>query len=94
MRRWLFLVAVLAGLLAGPLYTPTLIEVVLGKALVNLGMSPGATVTWLMGQPYDIPNSLANYRIVGWKIVLTYDILAFAFAVVSGLIYGLLVGGL
>lgn len=83
---------VLAALLAGPLYTPTLIEVALGKALVDLGMSPGATIAWLMGQPYDLPNSLSNYRIVGWKIVLAYDILAFAVA--SGLIYGLLVGGL
>jgi len=85
---------VLAALLAGPLYTPTLIEVALGKALVTLGMSPGATIAWLMGQPYDLPNSLSNYRIVGWRIVLIYDLLAFAFAVASGLIYGLLVGGL
>ena len=85
---------VLAALLGGPLYTPTLIEVALGKALVDLGMSPGATVAWLMGQPYDIPNSLAAYRIVGWKIVITYGIFAFIFAVSSGLIYGLMVGGL
>jgi uncharacterized membrane protein YraQ (UPF0718 family) len=85
---------VLAALLGGPLYTPTLIEVTLGKALVDLGMSPGATIAWLMGQPYDIPNSLSAYRIVGWKIVLTYGVLAFIFAVLSGIIYGLMVGGL
>ncbi len=85
---------VLAALLGGPLYTPTLIEVALGKALVDLGMSPGATVAWLLGQPYDIPNSLSTYRIVGWKIVVTYGVLAFSFAVLSGIIYGLLVGGL
>lgn len=85
---------VLAALLGGPLYTPTLIEVALGKALVDLGMSPGATVAWLMGQPYDIPNSLSTYRIVGWKIVITYGVLAFASAVSSGLIYGLVIGSL
>ncbi|MCW3981860.1 MAG: permease [Candidatus Bathyarchaeota archaeon] len=85
---------VLAALLGGPLYTPTLIEVALGKALVDLGMSPGATIAWLMGQPYDIPNSLSTSRVVGWKIVVTYGILAFAFAVSSGLIYGLLTGGI
>jgi len=85
---------VLAALLGGPLYTPTLIEVALGKALVDLGMSPGATVAWLMGQPYDIPNSLSTYRIVGWKIVATYGVLAFICAVLSGMIYSLLVGGL
>ena len=85
---------VLAALLGGPLYTPTLIEVALGKALVDLGMSPGATVAWLMGQPYDIPNSLSAYRIVGWKIVVTYGVLAFISAVCSGLIYGFLVRGI
>jgi len=83
---------VFAALLSGPLYTPTLIEVVLGKALVDLGMSPGATIAWLMGQPYDIPNAISTSRIVGWKIVITYGILAFAFSVISGLTYGILVG--
>lgn len=83
---------VVAATLGGPLYTPTLIEVALGKALVNLGMSPGATVAWLMGQPYDIPNSLSMYRIVGWKIVVTYGILSFIAAMLSGLIYGALIG--
>ena len=83
---------VVAALLGGPLYTPTLIEVALGKALVNLGMSPGATVAWLMGQPYDIPNSLSTSRIVGWRIVVTYGVLSFIAAVASGLIYGVLVG--
>lgn len=85
---------VYSAILAGPLYTPTLIEVALGKALVDLGMAPGATLAWLMGQPYDIPNALSTSRIVGWKIVMTYAVLAFLAAVFSGLIYGLLVGGL
>jgi uncharacterized membrane protein YraQ (UPF0718 family) len=85
---------VVAALLGGPLYTPTLIEVVLGKALMDLGMTPAATVAWLMGQPYDIPNSLTASRVVGWKIVATYGLLAFISAVLSGLVYGLLTGGL
>jgi uncharacterized membrane protein YraQ (UPF0718 family) len=84
---------VVAALLGGPLYTPTLIEVVLGKALMDLGMSPAATVAWLMGQPYDIPNSMSASRVVGWRIVITYGILAFISAVLSGVIYGLLTGG-
>lgn len=81
---------VVAAFLGGPLYTPTLIEIVLGKALVDLGMSPAATLAWLMGQPYDIPNSLSASRVVGWKIVITYGLLAFISAVLSGLIYGAL----
>ena len=84
---------VVAALLGGPLYTPTLIEVVLGKALMDLGMTPAATVAWLMGQPYDIPNSLTASRVVGWRIVATYGFLAFISAVLSGLVYGLLTGG-
>jgi len=84
---------VVAALLGGPLYTPTLIEVVLGKALMDLGMTPAATVAWLMGQPYDIPNSLSASRVVGWRIVATYGLLAFISAVLSGLVYGLLTGG-
>lgn len=84
---------VVAALLGGPLYTPTLIEVVLGKALMDLGMSPAATIAWLMGQPYDIPNSLSASRLVGWKIVITYGVLAFISAVLSGLTYGVFTGG-
>ena len=84
---------IVAALLGGPLYTPTLIEVVLGRALMDLGMSPAATVAWLMGQPYDIPNSLSAFKVVGWKIVLTYGVLAFFSAVLSGLVYGAITGG-
>ena len=84
---------VVAALLGGPLYTPTLIEVVLGKALMDLGMSPAATVAWLMGQPYDLPNSMSASKVVGWKIVITYAVLAFISAIFSGMIYGVLTGG-
>jgi uncharacterized membrane protein YraQ (UPF0718 family) len=84
---------IVAALLGGPLYTPTLIEVVLGRALMDLGMSPAATVAWLMGQPYDIPNSLSASKVVGWRIVITYGVLAFISAIFSGLIYGVLTGG-
>lgn len=76
------------------MYTPTLIEIALGKALVDLGMTPDATVAWLMGQRYDIPNSLSTSRIVGWKIVITYGVLAFVSSVFSGILFSLLVGGL
>jgi uncharacterized membrane protein YraQ (UPF0718 family) len=84
---------IVAALLGGPLYTPTLIEVVLGRALMDLGMSPAATIAWLMGQPYDIPNSLSASKVVGWKIVITYGVLAFISAIFSGLVYGMLTGG-
>ncbi|RLI43342.1 hypothetical protein DRO69_09380 [Candidatus Bathyarchaeota archaeon] len=62
--------------------------------MVKLGMSSGATLAWLMGQPYDIPNTLAASRIVQWKVVISYAVLALASSIIAGLIYGSLTGGL
>ena len=61
----------LASVVGGPLYTPTLVEIVLGRSLLQLGMSKAALLSWLMDQPYDIPNMVAVSRIVRWKVVLT-----------------------
>jgi len=84
----------LASVIGGPLYTPTLVEIVLGRALLDLGMSKGALLSWLMGQPYDIPNMVAVSRIVKWKVVLTYALIAWSCSVTFGLIYGLVSGSL
>jgi len=78
----------LASVIGGPLYTPTLVEIVLGRGLMDLGMSKAAMLSWLMGQPYDIPNMVATSRIVRWKVVLTYALTAWAFSVIFGLTYG------
>ena len=80
----------IASVLGGPLYTPTLVEVVLGKAMWDLGMSKGALLSWLMGQPYDVANALAVSRIVNWKVVLTYMLTAWIGSVAFGLLYGFL----
>ncbi|MGQ9552369.1 MAG: permease [Candidatus Bathycorpusculaceae bacterium] len=84
----------LASVIGGPLYTPTLVEIVLGKGMYELGMSKGALLAWLMGQPYDVANALAVSRIVRWKVVLTYMIIAWAGSVTFGLVYGVLSGSL
>ena len=84
----------LASVIGGPLYTPTLVEIVIGRSLWNLGMSKAALLSWLMGQPYDIPNMMATSRVVGWKVVLTYAIIAWACSVTMGTIYGLASGSL
>jgi len=78
----------LASVIGGPLYTPTLVEIVLGRGLMDLGMTKGAMLSWLMGQPYDIPNMVATSRIVRWKVVLTYALTAWVFSVIFGLTYG------
>ncbi len=84
----------LASVIGGPLYTPTLVEIVLGKSLRDLGMSNAALLSWLMGQPYDIPNMTAVSRIVRWKVVLTYALITWACSVTFGLLYGIITGSL
>jgi hypothetical protein len=82
----------LASIIGGPLYTPTLVEIALGRAFLGLGMSRGALLSWLMGQPYDIPNMVATSRVVRWKVVATYALIAWAFSVIFGLLYSVLTG--
>jgi len=84
----------LASVVGGPLYTPTLVEIVLGRSLLQLGMSKAALLSWLMGQPYDIPNMMAVSRIVRWKTVLTYALIAWACSVSFGLLYGMMAGSM
>ncbi|MEM3580289.1 MAG: permease [Candidatus Bathyarchaeia archaeon] len=87
----------LASVLGGPLYTPTLVEIVLGRGIwVKGGMilSKGALLAWLMGQPYDFANALAVSRIAKWKIVAIYMLIAWAGSVTFGLLYGFLSGSL
>ncbi|MGQ9507680.1 MAG: permease [Candidatus Bathycorpusculaceae bacterium] len=87
----------LASVLGGPLYTPTLVEIVLGRGIwVKEGiiLSKGALLSWLMGQPYDVANALAVSRIAKWKVVATYMIIAWAGSVIFGLLYGLISGSL
>jgi len=84
----------IASVIGGPLYTPTLVEIVLGKGMFELGMSKGALLSWLMGQPYDVANALAVSRIAKWKVVLTYMLIAWAGSVIFGLLYGMLSGSL
>ncbi|MEM3826666.1 MAG: permease [Nitrososphaeria archaeon] len=80
----------LASVAGGPLYTPTLVEVVLGRSLLDLGMSKAALLSWLMGQPYDIPNMMATSKVVGWKIVLSYAVIAWVCSISFGILYGVL----
>jgi len=51
-------------------------------------------LSWLMGQPYDIPNIVATSRIVKWRVVSTYALIAWIFSVLAGLTYGLILGNL
>ena len=79
---------VLGAVIGVPMYTPTLVEVFLVKALINLGMSPGASLAFLIGAPMaSIPSMLGVSRIISPKCVITYAILAILMGIISGLIY-------
>lgn len=84
----------LASVIGGSLYTPTLVEVVLGRSLLDLGMSKAALLSWLMGQPYDIPNMVAVSKVVRWKIVFLYALIAWICSVSFGILYGILTDSL
>lgn len=87
-----FMGILLASVMGGPLYTPTLVEIVLGRSLLALGMSKAALLSWLMGQPYDIPNMVAVSRVVQWKVVTTYALIAWLSSVTFGMLYGIVTG--
>ena len=86
---------VLGAAIGVPMYTPTLVEVFLVKALINLGMSPGAAIAFLIGAPMaSIPSMMGVSRIINWRCVLTYAILAIGVGIISGFIYASIVGTL
>ena len=80
---------VLLGAVIGvPLYTPTLVEVFLVKSLKNLGMAAPAAVAFLIGAPMaSIPSMLGVSRLIGWKTVISYAVLAIVSATIAGLVY-------
>jgi len=79
---------ILGGAIGVPMYTPTLVEVFLVKALLNLGMSPGAAIAFLIGAPMaSIPSMLAVSRLINWRCVLNYAILAIVVGIIAGFIY-------
>jgi uncharacterized membrane protein YraQ (UPF0718 family) len=84
----------IASVAAGPLYTPTLVEVVLGRSFLSLGMSKAALLAWLMGQPWDLPNMAAVSKITGWKVVVTYAFVLWICAVTLPLLYGVTTGSI
>jgi len=79
---------ILGGAIGVPTYTPTLVEVFFTKSLINLGMAPASALAFLIGAPMaSIPSMLGVSRIVGWKVVLNYAVLAIIVAIIAGLVY-------
>jgi hypothetical protein len=85
----------LASIIGVPTYTPTLVEIFLIKALIAKGMSPASALSFLIGAPMaSIPSMLGVSRIIGWKCVISYALLAVIVAIIAGLAYQILIGTL
>lgn len=85
----------LGAVIGVPLYTPTLVEVFFVKALLDAGMSASAALAFLLGAPMSsIPSMMGVSRIVGWKTVGTYALLAVLWAIAAGFAYMIFIGGL
>lgn len=88
-----YLGIVLGAIIGVPMYTPTLVEVVLVDALRHIGMSPSSALAFLIGGPMtSIPSMMGVSRIVGWRIVILYDMLAIIGAIIAGLSYYFILG--
>ena len=78
----------LSALLGVPLYTPTLVEIFLIRALLDLGMDPAAALTFLIAAPMaSIPSMMGVASLVGRKLVINYAVLSIIMAFVAGTIY-------
>lgn len=78
----------IAAFIGVPTYTPSLVEVFLVNAMLNLGMAPAAALAFLIGAPIcSIPSMMAAAQVVRWKVTLTYALLTILVAMIGGLFY-------
>ncbi len=78
----------LSALLGVPLYTPTLVEIFLIRALLDLGMDPAAALTFLIAAPMaSIPSMMGVASLVGRQLVFNYAVLSIIMAFIAGTFY-------
>jgi uncharacterized membrane protein YraQ (UPF0718 family) len=83
------LIGVLFGVVA---YFPTLMEVPIARMFLDLGMSRGVLLAYLLADPeLSIQSILVTRKFIGDKKNLVYVLLVIIFTVVAGLLFGLIV---
>jgi len=71
------------------IYFPTLVEVPMAKAFLELGMSRGALLAYMLADPViSLSSILVVRKIIGDKRTLLYIALIFILTVSAGLLYG------
>ncbi len=70
-------------------YFPTLVEVPVAKTFLDLGMSKGALLAYLLADPVvSLPSLLVLRQVMGAKRTLAYAALIFILTVSAGLLFG------
>ncbi|MDD1658232.1 MAG: permease [Methanomicrobiales archaeon] len=84
------LIAVLFGVF---MYFPTLVEVPMAKMFLDLGMSKGPLLAYVLADPViSLPSILVVRKFMGTKQTIVYVLLIVFFCTLSGLIYGVVAG--
>ena len=82
-------IGVLFGVIA---YFPTLMEVPIARMFLDLGMSRGVLLAYLLADPeLSIQSILVTRKFIGDKKNLVYVLLVIIFTVIAGLLFGLIV---
>ncbi len=80
------LTAVLFGVF---MYFPTLVEIPMAKMFLDLGMSEGPLLAYVLADPViSLPSILVVRKFMGTKQTLVYVLLIIVFCTLSGFIYG------
>lgn len=83
------IIGVLFGVIA---YFPTLMEVPIARLFLDLGMSRGVLLAYLLADPeLSIQSILVTRKFIGDKKNLVYVLLVIVFTVIAGLLFGLIV---
>ena len=75
-------------------YFPTLMEVPIAKMFLELGMSRGVLLAYLLADPeLSIQSILVTRKFIGDKKNIVYVLLVIIFTVIAGLLFGLFISG-
>ena len=86
-----FISNILASVISGILYFSTLTEVPIVRSLIEMGMSSGSAIAFLLAGPaLSLPSMILINRIMGLKRGMTYIILVILFSALAGSVYELI----
>ncbi len=83
-----FISNILSSVIGAVLYFSTLTEVPITRSLIEMGMSSGSAIAFLLAGPaLSLPSMITINRVMGWKRGLSYIGLVIVFSAISGSVY-------